>query len=85
MKFLPDFLLRRKLHFIWFSVDSTKKEKYKTKRKYPLQPDTEKKLRRILEKEYEFYYFVRQRFYNLLQRVRNAKRKLHKIKKPSTY
>lgn len=47
---------------------------YKTVRKNEVSAATQRKLKIHLRLEYDFYYFVKQRFYNLLSRIRSLRK-----------
>lgn len=52
---------------------SSKRKQFKTAHKYPLLYSTKAKLSQMLKQEYDFFYFVTQRFYSLLVHLRTVK------------
>ena len=54
-------------------TDTSSHNDTSTAYKAPINPETRKQLRRELDLEYDFYYFVKQRFYKQLMKVRKAR------------
>lgn len=56
-----------------FFTAAALQDKTKTAKKPSVKPETMESLRQHLKMEYEFYHFTKQRFYNLLKRIRMVK------------